>query len=402
MDRRVSLVDQFSTFIVWTDGRYQRWQTDPQLRRHMEHQLQKDDSLTSSQYWVIYWHQQWQCSGSPTSKALSREHLYSYLQNSCYRIAAQLWTTYRHRDNQTLEDLFSLGILCFQKLLEKFNPILNPNLAAYACSFLKWRMIDELRRLDKSYGHTRWSLLLHSSEARVRKALIAMGLTNTVLACHLQAWECYLEIYKPARIVQGGKVQAPPPEIWAQIAEVYNAIMPQAQDAESIQQWVETCGEAMSLYVSPPIDSLNRNWELEEHPEQIEVIQDDEPDSNDEDNPIDFIAIQNQILEWLKTEWRELDLRTHRFNVHTRTMVQLYYGEGREQTEISQQLGIHQSTVSRTLNKVTAIFADRFLDWSKDNLHIPLQVNDIETINEAVSQWIWSICQAQPTGAVEE
>lgn len=211
MDKRESLIEQFSTFIAWSEERFQRWQTDPRLSRHMGKSLQRVSS-GESQYWVAYWHQQWQ----QHNQAISRDHLYAYLQEPCYRVAAQLWSTYQHRNDRPLFDLFSQGVLCFQKLLASFNPILNPNLGAYASFFLKWRILDELRRLDKSYGHTLWSLLLHTSETRVRKALIAMGIQGSLLECHLQAWDCYVELYKPAKLNEREK-RKPPLQKYGQI-----------------------------------------------------------------------------------------------------------------------------------------------------------------------------------------
>lgn len=396
MDKRESLVDQFSTFIVWREDRFSQWQVNPRLRHHMQQHCQQNDSV-SSQYWVAYWHQQWQRHTFPFS-SISREHLYSYLQDPCYRVAAQLWANYRNRKDQPLTDLFSQGVLCFEKLLENFNPVLNPNLAAYASFFLKWRILDELRRQDKSYGHTLWSLLIHSSEARVRKALIAMGLTDTVLACHLQAWECYVELYKPVKIKREGKIQAPPAEIWSQIAAVYTAVMSEDPGVDRIKQWVETCGQAVFRYIAPSEVSLNQPLSADGQQELLDVIPVPETDVSAADSSDDYKTIHNQILTWLRAEWQTLEVKKYRLNANVRTIVQLYYGEGREQTEISRQLEINQSTVSRTLNKVKAILAERFLEWSANHLHISPLTDDIEIVNEAVSQWLWSICQTEPTG----
>jgi len=328
---------------------------------------------------------------------MSRDHLYAYLQESCYRVAAKLWSTYQYRRDQLLIDFFNQGVLCFQKLLASFNPILNPNLEAYASSFLKWRILDELRRQDQSYGHTPWSVLLHSSEVRVRKALMAMGIHDKPLTCYLQAWECYVELYKPIKVKRGGKIQAPPPDFWVQITATYNAVMPDAQEVDAIQHWVKTCGQAVFRYLAPTVISINHPLSTEGQQELIDVIA--APDiSISADSPHDYGAIHTQILTWLRSEWQVLDLKKYRLNAHTKTIVQLYYGQGQEQQEISQQLGINQSTVSRTLNKVKTIVVDRFLEWSQDNLHIPLQANDVESINEAVSQWLWSICQTESGG----
>ncbi|WP_299488540.1 sigma-70 family RNA polymerase sigma factor [Acaryochloris sp. IP29b_bin.137] len=391
MDKRESLIDQFSTFIRWREDRFQKWETDARLQRHMAQQLHSDHQ-GSSQYWVAYWYQHWQQSEAIT---LSRDHLYAYLQEPCYRVTAQLWSTYQNHKNLSLADLFSQGVLCFQKLLSNFNPVLNPNLAAYASFFLKWRILDELRRQDKSYGHTRWSLLLHSSPTRMRKALVSMGLTDTLLECHLQAWECYVERYQPVKIKQEGKIQPPPAEIWSQITADYNLVMPHPQDVDYIQKWVDTCGQAVFRYIAPADISINQALSSDGSQELMDVIPTLDSSGAEVDSPNDYGAIHSQILTWLKAEWQNLDIKEYRLNAHYRTIVALYYGQGQEQKAISQQLGINQSTVSRTLNKVKTILVDRFLAWSQDHLHMSLQVNDVEAINEAVSHWLWSICQTE-------
>lgn len=225
-----------------------------------------------------------------------------------------------------------------------------------------------------------------------------MGLTDTILECHLQAWECYVERYQPIKIKQDGKIQAPSAEIWSQITAAYNAVMPHSQTAGCIQKWVETCGQAVFRYIAPADISMNQPLSSEGPQELMDVIPAANSDATEVDSLHDYGAIQTQILAWLKGEWQSLDIKKYRLNTHVRTIVQMYYGQGREQKDISQQLGINQSTVSRTLNKVRFILADRFLGWSQDNLHIALQVNDLETINEAVSQWLWSICQTESGG----
>jgi RNA polymerase sigma factor (sigma-70 family) len=401
MNQRDSLLDQFSTFILWRSDRFQQWQTDPRLHRHMASHLANDKAITSSQYWVAYWHQQWQQSTSQPVELICRNHLYSYLQESCYRVALQLWNHHQDRDDHTPLDLFNQGILNCKKLLEKYNPAINPNLAAYASFFLKWRIIDDLRRQDKSYGHTMWSLLLHSSESRVRKALVDRGLTDTVLESHLQAWEIYVELYKLAKIKHDGKVQAPPTKIWTQIAAAYNSLMPQVQSSDQIKHWVETCGQAVFSSISPPTLSSNITVGSDGKTEIIDLISIELPDSEDDASPRNYQETHNQILAWMQVEWRDLDIKQYRLNENIRTIVQLYYGEGQEQTEISQKLGINQSTVSRNLNKVRSVLTDRFITWAADNLHMPLQSSDIETIDAAVNQWLWAICQTQSTKGEE-
>ena len=410
MDKREHLTDQFSTFILWENDAFLQWGLDRHLQHHMDQHFQLDPSLTASQYWGIYWHQRFQGATSVDQAEFPRNHLYAYLQEPCYRAASKLFTTYQGRSQFTRSQLFSHGVSRFDTLIAKYNPRLNSNLVAHAHSFLKWRMLDLIREKDKILGQTLWGLLLHINENRLQKALVGLGFTEERVDCHLWAWECYVAIYKPVKKekrVQGGKVIAPTPEIWSQIAAVYGGLKPGSQESHdsnevhklSIQQMLETCGQAIYQAHEGVEVSLNQ-LNSEGGAEFIEIIPAVEADAPD--SLRDYAAIQTQILNWLQVEWQTLDLKKYRCNAQARTMVDLYYGQGVEQKDISRQLGVDQSTISRNLNKVTTILADRFLAWAQVKLHIPLTADDIETVNDAVKVWIRSIYQTQPHGGKAE
>ena len=77
MQKRILTIDQFSTFIHWENNRFRRWHSDPKLKDSMEKKLEQNASLSSTQYWVIFWHQRFL---EEENKELAREHLYAYLQ----------------------------------------------------------------------------------------------------------------------------------------------------------------------------------------------------------------------------------------------------------------------------------------------------------------------------------
>ncbi|MCM1982153.1 hypothetical protein [Lyngbya confervoides] len=54
MEKRQSVLDQFSSFIQWrNDQQFGGWQTHPRLRRRMVQFLDRDPSLTQDRYWVL-------------------------------------------------------------------------------------------------------------------------------------------------------------------------------------------------------------------------------------------------------------------------------------------------------------------------------------------------------------
>ncbi len=390
MIKRLTIVEQFSTFILWEDNRFRHWRSDPRLQRSISDGLRQNSTLTSSQ-WAIVWHSRLDPTAHNQSLQTrqSREHLYAYLQEPCYQAAFDIWNTYRNYSTEyAIADYFQCGVLRFDKLLSSFNSQLNSNLEAYALSFLKWRITDTLRELYKGWGYTSWSLLLYRSKLCVRNALIRYGISGELLEAYLLAWECYVEVYKPARQVRDGSIQEPTPQNWQSITSAYNAMANPQKEVADIKKWILDCGKAVSSYIS--LNSVFSNAMNRQQTNDFEsrLVDENQVEELDFREIVDYQQIHQKICIWLKAEIEQLDIHKTRLNPNIKEILELYYKQGIKQVAIGQQLGINQATVARNLQKIKEILTDKFIQWSAENLNISLRSNDIEVMSKVFEEWI--------------
>lgn len=390
MKKRQNLVERFSTFILWNNNWFQTWAIDPRLRRSMERYLAQESS-TSEQYWTLFWHTDWlrqrEDIGDLETSRISH-HLYAYLQEPCYRAAENIYRSYQSRSQYTIEDYFNLGFLNLDNILSKFNPRLNPNLAAHAFSQLKWRILDEMRPLDRTFGHTIWSLLLNCTEARLKKALINDGIPQqNIIDNYSIAWDCYKELYPQAKVKSNGKLQEPSTKTWEQITKAYNQEQPNSKcDSEIIKKWLKTCGQALLNYLSISTISSNAPFSQGEAGELQDIFPDEQratpPEQLEIEEEIEESqAVFREIHAWLTGEIELL-------NTESSSILLMLYEQNSTQTEIGENLDIPQYSVSRKLTKIQKNLTENFIKWSNDNLNISLTANDIITINEALKEWL--------------
>ena len=107
------------------------------------------------------------------------------------------------------------------------------------------------------------------------------------------------------------------------------------------------------------------------------------------------------IYTWLQQELDALDIKAHRLNPHSKQMLEMYYGQGLKQTPIAVALNLNQGTVARTLAKIQAILAGRFIEWLAENSMPSLESHDIQTLGDALEQWLHYLYQ-HPTSMTEE
>jgi RNA polymerase sigma factor (sigma-70 family) len=390
MIKRTTIVEQFSTFIRWEDNRFRSWHSEPRLQRSIANAVEQNATLTAFQ-WVVFCHSRLDTNDHDQNLQTrqSRDHLYAYLQEPCYQAAYDIWNTYRNYSTEyAIADYFQFGILRFDKLLSGFNPQLNASLDAYANSFLKWRITDTLRERHKGWGYTNWSLLLYRSKLCVKNALIRYGIAGALLESYLLTWECYVEIYKPAKQVRDGSIQEPTPQHWQTITSAYNAMTSSQKEAADIKTWILDCGKAVSSYISlnsVSCDGLNRK---ETQDLESRMVDESQIEAIDFESVVDYQQIHQKICVWLQAEIEALDTHKTRLNPNLKEILELYYKQGLKQAVIGQKLGIDQTTVARNLQKIKKILTDRFIQWSEENLNIALKSNDIELMSKVFEEWI--------------
>jgi RNA polymerase sigma factor (sigma-70 family) len=389
MKHRTTVLEQFSTVALWKEEQWHGWQKVTQLQLSIEQYLQQDDSLTSERYWTVFWHQRWlEQKDNKAAQQLARLHLYAYLQESCYQAALKIWQSYRQRFDYSIEDYFGLGKLKFEKVLSDFNANLNPSLGGYCLLILEWRIIDELRQFNKTFGHTIWSLLLNSTEMRLKKALLQSGIVAQSVDYYLHIWDCYKAIYQSAKIKQDGKVQEPSSEQWQQINDLWHTGNIKWQQRTQIRELLINMGNALLQYLSPTSISLNLTMG-----EDIELIDSvtDKYILNTLEEEEEQAQRQKQfqkIYSWLREQLETLDIQQYHLNPQINSILVMYYGQDLKQIPIAQQLNINQSTVARNITKVQEILAEKFIQWSINNLDYSMLSTDAQLIGTALHQWL--------------
>jgi len=401
MKTRQSLVERFSSFIQWENNKFKAWISDLTLRRNMERYLSSDTSSpTAEQYWVLFWHKDWLKKRDEKNSAksiiidekklklqnIAQQHLYAYLQEVCYWSAVNFEQNYKNRFEYRSEDYFNIAVLKFNDILSNFNPQLNPNLRTYASMRLKWAIIDEMRRVNRTFGYTTWSLLLNCTETRLTKALIEAGILRENLEKYLIVLDYYKELYASSKIKLNGKLQEPNLETWEKIAAACkkeNPLLP--IDVVQVKKSLKTCGEALLNYLSPQMISTNMLISADGEKELEDFLADPKQDLLLETLEEREKIAENfqQISTWLKIEIEELDREKQ-------SILEMYYGKKMSQTEIGKSLTppLKQYQVYRAIARINKKLAKSFLKWSQEKLNISLEADDIDNIVEALKQWL--------------
>lgn len=401
MEKRQSVIEQFSSFIIWRDdNQFLTWQTHPRLKRQMRELLSRDPSLSSSQYWVIYWHRRYTHASVPKNiddrrgdDKESYEALFSYLQEPCYQAAEKVHYRHHAQFQQTKSDFFGMGCLHVRRILQDFRPEVNPNLWAYALVILQNRILDELRILDRSLGSTQWGLLLNPSEKRFRQALERSG--QTIENDHMLIWQTYRLLGRSPEMKLSGRVQEPSLELLTRIQQYTQPHLEKPLTVKQIQVFLQDAARAIKDYLSLPTRSLNAPMGDSEGTEFGETLPDREGQWEQQLELSDLIRQHQRISTWFHAEIQQIQPKDYRLNPHIFEMLEQYYGQGLTQGKISENLGPNQSTIARNLAKFLEILASRFIPWAESTLGATISPEQMSPIVAALEQWLQQYFQEQ-------
>ncbi|MCM1981546.1 sigma-70 family RNA polymerase sigma factor [Lyngbya confervoides] len=323
------------------------------------------------------------------------EALLAYLQEPCYQAAVKVHQGYQQRLSHTLFDYFGWGTVHVPRLLQDFQPELNPDLARYAYSILQNRILDELRMLDRSLGYTQWSLLLHVSERRLRQALARAGMAEPTP--YLQVWQLYRQLGRSPQMRHQGKVREPSRDLLRQILTQYQQQFPDAVSLDQMSRRLQEAAVALKTYLSMPERSLNAPIDASSETELGGILPDPGQDWDEALDRAELEAQYQALSDWLSQEICQIQPSQYRLNPQIFTMLERYYGAGLTQTEISQELGVNQSTVGRNLAKFEEILAARLIPWAEDHLATSISPDRISPLCEALEQWLQTYYQEHPS-----
>ena len=393
---RQGIVKIFSTFIQFDGDRFAHWAIDSRLHRSMTKLLTKTSSSeVSENFWVIYWHKNWQAQ----PKGIAQQHLSAYLQEVCFWATNK--TIFGFTSTQyTVADCFQLAIARVDKVLKGFDPHQGYNLKNYAKITFSNLIRELLRQRREVDICSDWALLRKLSQKRLEQSLKDAGLSTDNIEKYLLAWNCLKTLYVPNRASSTRRLTKPSRETWLAIAQLYNqerTIQLSASgakvSAETLESWLLACVKAARAYLYPNITSLNQprpgydSGEIVDSlPGEIndslltEIIADEELQKRDRQQ-VEMSQVLVAAIASLKPDAQKL--------------LELYYAQKSTQAEIARELGTKQYSISRKLARARKSLLQSLAQWSQEKLHISLTSDVINGISALLEEWLTGYYQNQ-------
>jgi len=387
MSLRHNLVNLFSTFLELDEEQFQSWVTSPKLRRNLEAHL-TEISENSEQFWAYYWHQSWK---TQTSR-LAREHLSAYLQEPAYWAAHHITHRFSHL-HYGLADCFQSAIAQLDTVLKGFNPNHNRTLKSYARAIFNSTIKGILRQRQEADICSDWGLLRKLSHKRVTEALEQQAFSPTCIAAYTLAWQGFQKIYAPHSRQGTRQLSKPDPETWRVIAQYYNqhchisatALEP-VTDEQVLEEWLQKVAQAARSDLYPTVRSTDQPASDGDRRTVAETL----PDPKG--NPPLKAMISEEERQTRQTQWLQMSLVLQEAigKLHTQQKVLLdyYYTQGYTQTEIAHALNTQQYTVSRQLNNIRKTLLSAIAQWSRNQLYISLDSNQLKQMSGALEEWL--------------
>lgn len=397
MRPRNGILEIFSTFLQFEADRPSQWATDTKLRRSMQRCLEQSKKTEMSvNFWALYWYKLWSptplVEGTPThSTNLAEAHLSAHLQEACY------WAAHRNKmqfstAQYTLSDCFQVAIGQVTKILKGFNPQQGFSLETYAGAIFTGAIRETLRQQRQVDVCTNWGLLRKVSQKRLMEALRTAGFGEATIAQYVLAWTGFKLLYVPTQVAANRKLPKPEPETWQAIAAFYNrerrnlaASLPETTP-DLLEKWLSTCAQAARAYLNPSFVSINAPKGGEDGGEFL----DDLPESPRESLLTEMITQEEQ--QTRRDQQIELNTLLEKtlagFDLPTRSLLEMYYGQALTQQQMAAQLEMKQYTVSRRLSRAREMLLAAMVRWSQEVLHISLTTDLLSYTNTALEEWL--------------
>jgi RNA polymerase sigma factor (sigma-70 family) len=288
-----------------------------------------------------------------------------------------------------------MAIAHIDRLLQKAQSELS-SLKNYAKIVFSNAITDRMRCVDKSVGHSDWSLLIRTSETCLKTSLKTSGYLAAPIDSYLLAWDCFKEIYASDRTKIKQQLSAPNSETWEQISRLYNQLR-QPTDPESnataIAQWLQSATRAIRQSLAPPIISLNQPISTNDSGELQDILPNNDEEAIEQSINYDTREQINIILLDVLDRITQESQQTPA-NKKTETaeeilkVLPLVYRQGLSETEIGKLLGINQSTVSRRRKLVRENMLKSLCEWAEITLHISIDSHIINHMNHLIEDWL--------------
>ncbi|BAZ09288.1 hypothetical protein NIES4071_10960 [Calothrix sp. NIES-4071] len=386
MRPRQSIIEMFSTFLLFSDDRSSGWATDAKLHRSIKACLSNSDQA-SEEFLAVYWHKQSQKSKSPQ---LALGHMSAYLQEPCYWTIQKLMPRLQE-SQEKMPDFFQIAIVEVPKILSSCNPDVSGSIKAYASTTFGNTIRSYLRQNRETNLCTDWGLLLKISRKLLTESLQSAGYDTSTIERYVLAWNCYVHIYLPQKSPQLRQRKAPQPEVWDSMAVYYNKMRHTLSSPgtectkQTIERWITDCGAKVRKYLYPSVKSLNAPKPGYEEGE----LQDDLVDTSQsllteliqQEDQVVRVDQKNQINAVLQEAITKLD-------TNATELLQLYYQQNLTQQQIAKQLAVQQYTISRKLSKARESLLLTLTRWSQQTLHITVTSDVVKYISATLEEWL--------------
>ena len=394
MRPRQTLLELFSTFLLFEADRFSGWATDAKLRRSMaaclanaEKSADRPAPEDSAKFWATYWYKRWQADPTLDIQA----HLSAYLQEACYWATRKTLTTFKVAQ-YTLSDCFQVAIARVDKVLRGFDPTYGVDLKVYAGISFGRLIQDFLKQQRVIDVCSDGGLLRKLSQKRLTIALENAMFSPQTIAAYLLAWRCFKEIYIPNQ-PNASKLSKPDAATWRAIAQLYNQerlTQLQPPGAEwtpaMLEKWMADCVRAVRAYLHPPVTSINAPRAGQETGELMDTLAEDKHDTlltgliaAEEDEVRQQQKMQiNQVFAAALTT----------LDPQVQQLLELYYAQGLTQQEMAKRLDIKQYTISRRFSKARGILLLALAEWSQTTLHIEPTSDVLNAISPVLEEWL--------------
>ena len=404
LPKRENNLNKFSTYIVISHQNNRlalQWKHQPSLQRnlklyeekHYEFSnlfCQQDKEIGVAHFWrkVALNESELIADWEPSHKTqLAYEHLASYFEERCYWTAKDLC---KDRNANSWEEYLCIARLLvynplkLSEILVKYNPQ-NANLDTYITNTLT----NHIKSSAEVSRFSRWRLLYTKSDKELIEALKVVGILEPEISQIIFARKLFKQVYlinkvkNPARS-KGKKWIDPDQKDFEESELFYNGkkVLPSTPHevsantkvtAKQIQDWMEICIKALENYpktILPKfsLDALQSDGMIAKS--ELEVLEIEwSKISSTEETREGFLAnkansVLSKQLQAMKPDDRKILL--------------LYYGEGLNQKQLADRLGINQSTISRYLTKSTIKLLSTLAEISQPQ----------EWVIQYVEQWL--------------
>lgn len=392
MQIRQEIIEIFSTFLQFNNDWDGTWVSDSRLRRSMQNCLKQTQKEISENFWILYWHKNWQTESKNNS--LASGHLNACLQEIAYWSARKMVTNFGSGSQSvTLADFFQIAIAQVNKIIKAFNSQLNDNLKKYASFAFINTIKDELRLRGEAEICSNWSLLSKISQKKLVESLQHLNIKPEKIEYYILAWRCFKTINSFSEARTTRKIPEPDQATWIAVAKLYETqrinqggVFPESKP-EQLQEWITVCGKAVRAYLYPKLISVDAPILGQEDGQLLDKL------PSLQISPLTQMLLveeeEKRVQE--RTQLQEVLLETlAKLERSSQIMLQLYYGEQLTQQQIAKQLEMKQYTVSRRLSthKQTLLLA--LAKWSESTLHNSLNTDILNKLNAVLEEWLKS------------